>query len=198
MTFMTSVDSVVIPVTFEYRENLPVFFAEWDVKANIPYEKRSKVIEAAEKKALIQLAGKNLPLSDWALAVLEIASVLLILVRLSGDGVIRIPGQSPEVIQFFTFTGELKAYRMSDIMMYAPESHYLQPTESLFQLAAEIVNVNLLKDAHEKEKEHLQAFYDTLIAPLKEIPIEDATREDIKTAMMYADWYKDLYGRFPS
>ena len=86
---------------------------------------------------------------------------------------------------------------IDDVEYYLTNDEVVDSSESIYTLASNIVQYNVLKKELESEKDRLYDFYVKNVRPIEDIPREDLTDDEKGTMSFYSDWHKDIYRHRP-
>ena len=197
------------------KEIAPRFFIDADslkepqnemkkyLKSVPPFYKLSKQCEMEEKEALEILAessGVPKKLQDWAGRTLSVAKELLEELE-NNDFEFAAVNSEIGVIELkaFPFQGlGRKPEGLQDIEGYLTYDKVIEGGgNSLYQYAERIVNAPYHQYQHELGKIHLQQFYDESVFPLRDIPQNEWTKEQIYNRDIFSDMFKGYYDYRP-
>lgn len=163
----------------------------------------NRACEELEGEALKYLSENRFcePLSEWADDVIETAEVLWQQFKMNHFRETELRTKDDE---FFCVVAPctLKAVgcemAKADIEYYlVVENNGINGGKSIYNLANQCVNRNLLQQKLIMEQTELQVFYDENIYPIRNTVISELTEAQRALTSYYSDWHKDVYGYRP-
>ena len=163
------------------------------------YEDRFAIIEKAEGEALeIFAQSKVIPASaaKWCQDVLSVTAMIKEEINKAASDADRIYIKT-DTVQ--TGLELIKDDYQGDgkINFYIADVSLIDGDANLYKISERIVNYDALKQEKEHKISDLQLFYEEKIFPLRGIPYEKLTKEQIEDYQYFSDAHKDLYGYRP-
>ena len=173
------------------------------IRNDLCLEDRSRASEELEEAALRYLVENRFDeaFSTWADKVLATSENLWSQFENNnfGETELHIGGEFFCVVAPCYEVGKTDV-RKADIEYYLivnDNNNEISGGKSIYALANQYVNKELLHKSRISEQEELQRFYDENIYSIRNIPISTMTTEQKKLNEMYSEWHKDLYGHRP-